>query len=68
MVRASPVPNRENNPAADHQGVQYDAHGEDRLHPGSTGRRRTAPDDPGLIDQGPDGDEEKERLKTLEDK
>jgi hypothetical protein len=67
MVRVSPIPNREDHPASNHQGIQQNADGEYRLHSRSARRRRATEDDPGLIDQSPDGDGEKKRLKTLED-
>jgi hypothetical protein len=67
MALPSPIPNREDHPTTDHQGVQEDADGEDGLHSRSTQRGRTALDDPDLIDQGADGNGEKERLQRLQD-
>jgi hypothetical protein len=63
----SPIPNREDNPTTDHQGVQQNADGEDGLHSRGPQRGRTALDDPDLIDQRTDSDGEKDRLHRLED-
>jgi len=63
----SPVPDGEDNPTADHQGVQQNADGEDGLHPRGAQRGWTALDDPDLIGQGADGNGEKEGLQRLQD-
>jgi hypothetical protein len=67
MALPSPIPNREDNPTTNHQGVQQEADGKNRLHSLRAQRGRTMLNDPDLIDQGADGHGEKERLQRLQD-
>jgi hypothetical protein len=67
MVRVSPISNREDHPASNHQGIQQNADSKHGLHASSAQRWRTTLDDPDLIDQCGDCDGEKERLEPLED-
>src|SRR5438874_6822783 len=66
MVLLLSIPNCEGSPAPNHQDVQHDTDCENGFHsPRARGRRPMA-DEPRLVDQGADGDDEKERLQPLE--
>jgi hypothetical protein len=63
---ASAVTDRQDNPAADHEDVQYDADRENRYHAASTRGRGTPSDDPHLVEQRRHSDDKKNGLQALE--
>jgi hypothetical protein len=62
---ASPVPDQERNPSANHYNIQQDTERENHLHRRFSSFGRTSPNEPDLVSEGCDGHGKKERLQPL---